>query len=91
MCPTGMFDISIYESDILGGQASSKKSKLCNTEISWRVFGNYYTNLMKLQILYSSFSNIIYSIKNELDKIFDLGIDDTGADKHEVPFCLDLF
>lgn len=45
LAETGQFDISIYESDILGGQASSKKSKLCNTEISWRVFGNYYTNL----------------------------------------------
>lgn len=45
LAETEMFDISIYESDILGGQASSKKSRLCNTEISWRVFGSYYTNL----------------------------------------------
>ena len=51
LAETGMFDISIYESDILGGQASSKKSKLCNTEISWRVFGNYYTNLIKIILI----------------------------------------
>jgi hypothetical protein len=45
LADTGKFDIHLYESDIIGGQASSKKSKLCNTEISWRVWGNYYHNL----------------------------------------------
>ena len=48
LAETGNFDISIYESDILGGQASSKKSELCNTEISWRVFGNFYINLISI-------------------------------------------
>jgi len=46
LAETGKFDISIFESDIIGGQASSKKSKLCNTEISWRVFGCSYNNLL---------------------------------------------
>ena len=45
LAETGNFDISIYESDIIGGQASSQKSELCNTEISWRVFGSFYSNL----------------------------------------------
>lgn len=45
LAETQQFNISIYESELLGGQASSKKSKLCNTEISWRVFGVYYINL----------------------------------------------
>lgn len=48
LAETGKFDISIYESDIIGGQASSKKSKLCNTEISWRVFGSYYHNISSI-------------------------------------------
>jgi len=50
LAETGKFDISIYESDILGGQASSQKSKLCNTEISWRVFGDFYTNISSIII-----------------------------------------
>ena len=48
LAETGNFDISIYESDIIGGQASSQKSELCNTEISWRVFGAYYSNLYSI-------------------------------------------
>ena len=48
LAETGEFDISIYESDIIGGQASSQNSKLCNTEISWRVFGSSYKNLLKI-------------------------------------------
>ena len=48
LAETGNFDISIYESDIIGGQASSKKSKLCNTEISWRIFGISSKNLLKI-------------------------------------------
>ncbi len=48
LAETGKFDISIFESDIIGGQASSKKSKLCNTEISWRVFLGFYDNLFNI-------------------------------------------
>ena len=48
LAETGKFDISIYDSDILGGQASSKKSKLCNTEIAWRVFGLHYRNIFSI-------------------------------------------
>ena len=50
LAETGKFDISIFESDIIGGQASSKKSTLCNTEISWRLFGNFYHNLSPIII-----------------------------------------
>lgn len=48
LAETGKFDISIYESDILGGQASTQKSPLCNTEICWRVVGCSYNNLLKI-------------------------------------------
>ena len=48
LAETNQFNISIFESDILGGQASSKKSKLCNTEISWRVFLPFYENLFNI-------------------------------------------
>lgn len=48
LAETDMFDVSIFESDIIGGQASSKKSDLCNTEISWRVFLGFYDNLMNI-------------------------------------------
>lgn len=41
------FDIEIYEREPeIGGQASSKFSKLCYTEYSWRIFGSVYHNLM---------------------------------------------
>ena len=61
LAETGKFDISIFESDIIGGQASSKKSKLCNTEISWRVFGAHYNN----------FSSILKTLNLD-NKIYDL-------------------
>lgn len=48
LAETGEFDISIYESDIIGGQASTQKSALCNTEISWRVFLGFYDNLFQI-------------------------------------------
>ena len=48
LAETGKFDISIYESDILGGQASTQKSKLCNTETCWRAFGTHYNNLSSI-------------------------------------------
>lgn len=48
LAETGKFDISLFESNIVGGQASSKKSELCNTEISWRIIGASYNNFNKL-------------------------------------------
>ena len=48
LAETNNFDIFLFESDIIGGQASSKKSKLCNTEISWRIIGSSYNNFIKL-------------------------------------------
>ena len=70
---TGNFDISIYESDIIGGQASSKKSKLCNTEISWRVFGTYYDNL----------SSIMKDLNIE-DNFYKIENNDFRMNNHEV-------
>lgn len=64
LAETGKFDISVYESDILGGQASSKKSKLCNTEISWRIVGESYNNLNKLLIETNIIKNF-YSLKKD--------------------------
>ena len=63
LAETGKFDISIYESDIIGGQASTKKSKLCNTEISWRVFLNFYYNLFKIIDTIGAKNNF-YSLKD---------------------------
>lgn len=62
LAETQQFNIYLYESDILGGQASSKKSKLCNTEISWRVFGKYYTNLSSIINDIGS-KELIYNLK----------------------------
>ena len=58
LAETGQFDISIYESDILGGQASSKKSKLCNTEIAWRMMGGSYNNFLRILKDIDAFKNI---------------------------------
>ena len=73
LAETGNFDISIYESDIIGGQASSKKSKLCNTEISWRVFGTYYDNL----------SSIMKDLNIE-DNFYKIENNDFCMNNHEV-------
>ena len=66
LAETGKFDISIYESDIIGGQASSQKSKLCNTEISWRVFLGFYDNLFNMINRVDAYENFypIYSNHN---------------------------
>lgn len=48
LAETGKFDVTIFESEIFGGQASTQTSKLCNTEISWRVFLPHYHNLNKI-------------------------------------------
>ena len=66
LAETGKFDISIYESDIIGGQASSKKSKLCNTEISWRVFGCSYVNLLKIVYDISALDNFYKALPGDL-------------------------
>lgn len=58
LAETGKFDIHLYESDIIGGQASSKKSKLCNTEISWRIFCAGYNNLFKIMIDNKTINNL---------------------------------
>ena len=50
LAETGRFDVSIYESNIIGGQASSKNSEKCNTEISWRIVGESYANFKKILI-----------------------------------------
>ena len=66
LAETGKFDISIYESDILGGQASTQKSKLCNTEISWRVFGCSYKNLFKIINDISAMKNFYEALPGDL-------------------------
>ena len=66
LAETGKFDISIYESDIIGGQASSQKSKLCNTEISWRVFGCSYVNLLKIVHDISALDNFYKALPGDL-------------------------
>ena len=48
LAETNRFNITLFESDIIGGQASSKKSEFCNTEISWRVFLPFYKNLFRI-------------------------------------------
>ena len=73
LAETGNFDISVYESDILGGQASSKKSELCNTEISWRAFGNFYHNLDSIINDIGSMKNF-YNFKNHMACVKDNGI-----------------
>ena len=67
---TGKFDVSIYESDIIGGQASSQKSKLCNTEISWRIIGESYSNFLKILTDLDILKNL-YSFEKNDDCIGD--------------------
>lgn len=64
LAETGKFDISVYESDILGGQASSKKSELCNTEISWRIVASTYNNFIKILSDIGAMKNL-YSINDD--------------------------
>jgi len=71
LAETGGFDISIYECDIIGGQASTKKSKLCNTEISWRVFGVSYKNLIKIIKNIGAMDNFYHSMDG--DNCYDNG------------------
>tara|TARA_Y100000389_G_scaffold71580_1_gene68277 strand:+ start:2349 stop:3983 length:1635 start_codon:yes stop_codon:yes gene_type:complete len=66
LAETGKFDISIYESDIIGGQASTKKSKLCNTEICWRVWGCSYNNLFRIMNDISCMHNFYNGLPDDL-------------------------
>ena len=81
LAETGEFDISIYESDIIGGQASSQNSKLCNTEISWRVFGSSYKNLLKIIKDIDAIDNFYISTNGDNcydnNSIFSLGAIET--------------
>lgn len=76
LAETDKFDISIFESDIIGGQASTKKSKLCNTEICWRVFGCSYNNLFSIMNDISCMHNFYQAKPNDLcysfNKTYDL-------------------
>ncbi len=66
LAETGKFDVSIYESDIIGGQASTKKSKLCNTEICWRVWGCSYNNLFSIMNDISCMRNFYNALPQDL-------------------------
>lgn len=69
---TGKFDVSIYESDIIGGQSSSQKSELCNTEISWRLIGESYTNFLKILTDLDVLKNLYSFEKNDACLGYDL-------------------
>ena len=82
LAETGNFDISIYESDIIGGQASSQKSELCNTEISWRVFGAFYSNLYRIMhslgvfnLMYENLDGHQCLNDNQIGDVYSLIID----------------
>jgi hypothetical protein len=71
LAETNKFNVTLFESDIVGGQASSKKSQLCNTEISWRIIGASYNNFNKL-LNEIGVSDNLYKTEND-DPCIDIG------------------